>query len=71
MARRPNYGAEKRSKELDKLRKREEKAEKKRVRREAAASPLEVTSDGEMEATGLMHAPEQAEGDTEDDVGGE
>lgn len=34
MARRPNYGFEKRSKELEKQKKRDEKAEKKRLRKE-------------------------------------
>ena len=56
MARRPNYGAEKRSKELGKQKKREEKEEKKRARREAELAASEVTGDGEMEAGGLMRA---------------
>jgi hypothetical protein len=57
MARRPNYGAEKRSKELGKQRKREEKEEKKRARKdEGAPAPSEVTGDGEMEVGGLVRA---------------
>jgi hypothetical protein len=52
MARRPNYGAEKRSKELSKQRKKEEKAEKKRLRKEDEGGDdagAVVTHDGEME----------------------
>lgn len=51
MARRPNYGAEKRSKELSKQRKKEEKAEKKRLRKEEGGDDAgEVpTHDGEIE----------------------
>jgi len=56
MARRPNYGAEKRSKELDKQRRREEKEEKKRARKEGVPGPSEVTGDGEMEVGGLVRA---------------
>ena len=48
MARRPNYGFEKRSKELNKQRKREEKEEKKRARRDADAASPEVTDGGEL-----------------------
>jgi hypothetical protein len=50
MARRPNYGAEKRSKELSKQRKKDEKAEKKRLRKEEDDAGGVVTHDGEMEA---------------------
>jgi hypothetical protein len=39
MARRPNYGAEKRQKELQRQKKREEKVEKKRLKKEGAAKP--------------------------------
>ena len=54
MARRPNYGAEKRSKELGKQRKRDEKEEKKRARREATGAPSADTRDGEPEAGPLQ-----------------
>jgi hypothetical protein len=60
MARRPNYGAEKRSKELGKQRKKEEKAEKKRLRKEeeeGGVAAAEVTHDGEME----IHPPLRAD----------
>jgi len=53
MARRPNYGAEKRAKELGKQRKKEEKAEKKRARKEAGLSDTDVTEDGELDAAAL------------------
>ena len=52
MARRPNYGAEKRSKELNKQRKREEKEEKKRARREAD----DVTRDGDLDVAAMTPA---------------
>jgi hypothetical protein len=38
MARRPNYGAEKRQKEIQRQKKKEEKDEKKRLKKEAAAA---------------------------------
>ncbi|HYH81752.1 MAG TPA: hypothetical protein VEX86_18240 [Longimicrobium sp.] len=69
MARRPNYGAEKRSKELNKQRKKEEKAEKKRLRKEeedgvagvggegGEDTGAEVTHDGEMEITPPPRSP--------------
>ena len=53
MARRPNYGGEKRQKEINRLKKREEKAEKKRIRKEEAArgdgspDPADERSDAE------------------------
>lgn len=53
MARRPNYGAEKRAKELGKQRKKEEKAEKKRARREAGLPDADVTEDGELDVAAL------------------
>jgi hypothetical protein len=60
MARRPNYGAEKRSKEINKQKKREEKEEKKRQRKEEAAlSGLPEGADDD----------ETADGDDEDDDG--
>ncbi len=68
MARRPNYGAEKRSKELSKQRKKEEKAEKKRLRKEeeeGGGEPLaEGTHDGETEIDPPLRAagPDDAEG---------
>jgi hypothetical protein len=45
MARRPNYGAEKRQKEIQRQKKREAKAEKKRLKREEGV----VEVDGAME----------------------
>ncbi|MFL5539390.1 MAG: hypothetical protein ACJ8J0_10380 [Longimicrobiaceae bacterium] len=71
MARRPNYGFEKRSKELNKQRKREEKEEKKRARREADAASSDVTSDGELEVAGTTRSGAQADGDDGEDAGGE
>lgn len=56
MARRPNYGFEKRSKELNKQRKREEKEEKKRARRDADAASPEAADEGELEAPGAVRA---------------
>lgn len=44
MARRPNYGGEKRQKEIQRQKKRDEKAEKKRLKKEAAA----VSDQGEV-----------------------
>lgn len=38
MARRPNYGAEKRQKEIQRQKKKDEKDEKKRLKKEAAAA---------------------------------
>ncbi|HEX6746955.1 MAG TPA: hypothetical protein VF092_06625 [Longimicrobium sp.] len=61
MARRPNYGAEKRSKELNKQRKREEKEEKKRARREAGGASSDVTRDGELDVAAMT--PTGAPGD--------
>jgi hypothetical protein len=59
MARRPNYGAEKRSKELEKNKKAEEKAAKKAARKEAAALGEGSGEDGEQELwPGLPVAPE-------------
>jgi hypothetical protein len=63
MARRPNYGAEKRAKELGKQRRKEEKAEKKRARKEAGLSDSDVTHDGEFDG--------QPVADGEDDDGDE
>lgn len=45
MARRPNYGVERRQKELKKQKKQEEKAEKKRLRREAATADPDAPED--------------------------
>lgn len=66
MARRPNYGFEKRSKELSKQRKKEEKEEKKRARKEAAS---DVTRDGEFDEPPMIEPGEQADGDEDDDRG--
>ncbi|HET7230851.1 MAG TPA: hypothetical protein VFJ16_12655 [Longimicrobium sp.] len=54
MARRPNYGAEKRSKELGKQRKKEEKAEKKRARKEGELAASDVTRDGEFDVPPMV-----------------
>jgi hypothetical protein len=51
MARRPNYGFEKRQKELEKQKKKEAKAEKKEARRrEGLADEGEAAGGGEAEA---------------------
>lgn len=53
MARRPNYGAEKRQKEIQRQKKKDEKAEKQRLRKEAAAndpSGAEAGDDGELDS---------------------
>jgi hypothetical protein len=71
MARRPNYGAEKRSKELGKQRRREEKEEKKRARKDAVPAPSEVTGDGEMEVGGLVRAAALRDEEGGGDDGGE
>lgn len=62
MARRPNYGFEKRSKELSKQRKKEEKEEKKRARKEAGLAASDVTRDGEFDVPPMIKP-----GDSEDD----
>jgi hypothetical protein len=51
MARRPNYGYEKRQRELKKQKKKAEKAERKRLKKEAAEAgdEVEVTLDDEVE----------------------
>jgi hypothetical protein len=53
MARRPNYGFEKRQRELRRQKKREEKAERKRLKREAAGGDqdqISAESGGDPEA---------------------
>jgi hypothetical protein len=62
MARRANYGFEKRQKEVKKQQKRDEKAEKKRLRREG----------GEVEWSGIDETEEGVggAGDPESDDGG-
>jgi hypothetical protein len=65
MARRPNYGAEKRSKELGKKGKAEEKAAKKAARREAAADG-DNSGEAEQESTSLWpDLPHEAEQNAE------
>lgn len=59
MARRPNYGVEKRQKEIKKQKKQEEKAEKKRLKKEAANAgegepEVEVADDEESATGGLV-----------------
>ncbi|HEX2091295.1 MAG TPA: hypothetical protein VHG28_02790 [Longimicrobiaceae bacterium] len=50
MARRPNYGFEKRQKELAKQQKKEEKAERKRLRKEAGGGEGELFEGGDEDA---------------------
>lgn len=68
MARRPNYGFDKRQKEIEKQKKREEKAEKRRQRKEDGEGPGE---DGIAwdEAVGDVDVPPGVEiaGSAEDD----
>jgi hypothetical protein len=66
MARKPNYGFEKRSKELDKQRKRQEKEDKKRARKEGELAASDVTRDGEFDVPPMVKpgGADDAEGDT-------
>lgn len=60
MARRPNYGFEKRQKELDKQKKKEAKAEKKEQRkREAAAGEGEILQGDEDLEGSAANGPEE------------
>lgn len=61
MARRPNYGFEKRQKEIQRQKKKDEKAEKKRLRKEATpgGEDAEVGTGGDGEAAG--GAPAEAD----------
>ena len=68
MARRPNYGFEKRSKELNKQRKKEEKEEKKRARKDASLAASGVTRDGEFDVPPMIKPGEH---DEDDDGGGD
>lgn len=54
MARRPNYGFEKRQKELDKQKKKEAKAEKREQRK------LEAAADADLEPGGLGNSDPNA-----------
>jgi hypothetical protein len=68
MARRPNYGAEKRQKEIRKQQKQAEKAEKKRARRDAASAEdqgsVSSSDDVEPESAGAVTpSPEDEHGD--------
>ena len=63
MARRPNYGFEKRQKEIQKQAKKDEKAEKKRLRKEAALA-------GEDPDLAGIDAADGPEGEDEDDGAG-
>jgi hypothetical protein len=71
MARRPNYGGEKRQKELKRQKKREEKEEKKRLRRMTPATEhqgeIPVGETEEAEGDGL----EADQGINNDAAGGE
>lgn len=71
MARRPNYGFEKRSKELSKQRKKEEKEEKKRARKDASLAASDVTRDGEFDVPPMIKPGEAADGDTDGEDRGE
>jgi hypothetical protein len=57
MARRPNYGGEKRQKEIQRQKKKDEKAEKKKQRKDAAAAKDQrkaiVGESGELGSTGM------------------
>jgi len=68
MARRPNYGFEKRSKELDKARKRQEKEEKKKARKESDAAN-DVTHDGEFDVPPMIEPGAGADGGNEAERG--
>ena len=74
MARRPNYGFEKRQKELDRQKKKEEKAEKKRLRKEAGTdefgNSLYVDPDDVGTEEGGEGEPEPGGGDAGEDRGG-
>jgi hypothetical protein len=71
MARRPNYGVEKRQKELKRQKKREEKEEKKRLKR----TPPQTEHPGEISGGGQEGAeadrPESDPWINEDTAGGE
>ena len=56
MARRPNYGFEKRQKELERQKKKTEKEERKRLKKEAeeAGEVTGIASAEELEALGLV-----------------
>lgn len=65
MARRPNYGFDKRQKEIEKQKRKTEKEEKKRQRKEAeeAGEETGIATAEELEALGLLPP---ADGDEED-----
>ncbi|MGI9183161.1 MAG: hypothetical protein ACR2H9_22000 [Longimicrobiaceae bacterium] len=65
MARRPNYGAEKRQKELQRQKKKDEKDEKKRLKKEAAAAgnPSDDAEAGEFGAAGVEPESDEEERD--------
>jgi hypothetical protein len=66
MARRPNYGYEKRTKELEKQRKQAEKAEKKRARKEAGAAAADgIDFDADSGAMQPSDASDDADGEGE------
>lgn len=60
MGKKPNFGFEKRQKDIKKQQKRADKAEKKRLKHEAAASGETPTEDGEG-AEGLATSEEEQE----------
>ena len=66
MARRPNYGFEKRQREIKKQKKREAKAERKRLKKEAAQAELGDVEAGSDEDRGL--ADDALDADAPNDV---
>lgn len=67
MARRPNYGFEKRQKELERQKKKTEKEERKRLKKEAeeAGEMTGIASAEELEALGLV-APAAEDGEEDE-----
>jgi hypothetical protein len=58
VARRPNYGFEKRQKQIDKAKKREEKEERKRQKREDGADMSGIATAEDLADLGLAPEPE-------------
>ena len=69
MARRPNYGFEKRQKELERQKKKTEKEERKRLKKEAeeAGEVTGIASAEELEALGLVVPAGDEDGDEDED----
>jgi hypothetical protein len=65
MARRPNYGAEKRQKEIQRQKKREAKAEKKRLKREEGVVEVDgAREEGSAEPDAMSVGSEAGLGDS-------